>query len=173
MSQLFGLDLSIEEMCEIGVSLGADVPYCIWGKTALAEGIGEKLTRLSPMPDCWILIAKPGISVSTAFAYKNLKLDQLEKHPDIDGMIRDLENQDLDGICSKLENVLETVTIPKHPVIRDLKEHLLEHGAEGALMSGSGPTVFGIYKEKHTARRALESLRGIQDVKQAYVVRPV
>ncbi len=173
MSQLFGLNLSTEEMCEIGVSLGADVPYCIWGETALAEGIGEKLTRLSPMPDCWILIAKPGISVSTAFAYKNLKLDQLKRHPDIDGMIKDLENQDLDGICGKLENVLETVTIPKHPIIRDLKEHLLEHGAEGALMSGSGPTVFGIYKEKRTARRALESLRGIQDVKQAYVVKPV
>lgn len=173
MSQLFGLNLSTEEMCEIGVSLGADVPYCIWGETALAEGIGEKLTRLSPMPDCWILIAKPGISVSTAFAYKNLKLDQLKRHPDIDGMIKDLENQDLDGICGKLENVLETVTIPKHPIIRNLKEHLLEHGAEGALMSGSGPTVFGIYKEKRTARRALESLRGIQDVKQAYVVKPV
>lgn len=173
MNELFGLNLSKEEMCEIGVLLGADVPYCIWGGTALAEGIGEKLTRIPPIPDCWILIAKPGISVSTAFAYKNLKLDQLERHPDIDGMIRDLEEQNLDGICSKLENVLETVTIPKHPIIRELKEHLLEHGAEGALMSGSGPTVFGIYKEKRTARKALESLRSIQDVKQAYVVEPV
>ena len=173
MNELFGLNLSKEEMCEIGVLLGADVPYCIWGGTALAEGIGEKLTRIPSIPDCWILIAKPGISVSTAFAYKNLKLDQLERHPDIDGMIRDLEEQNLDGICSKLENVLETVTIPKHPIIRELKEHLLEHGAEGALMSGSGPTVFGIYKEKRTARKALESLRSIQDVKQAYVVEPV
>lgn len=173
MNELFGLNLSKEEMCEIGVLLGADVPYCIWGGTALAEGIGEKLTRIPPIPGCWILIAKPGISVSTAFAYKNLKLDQLERHPDIDGMIRDLEEQNLDGICSKLENVLETVTIPKHPIIRELKEHLLEHGAEGALMSGSGPTVFGIYKEKRTARKALESLRSIQDVKQAYVVEPV
>ena len=116
MNELFGLNLSKEEMCEIGVLLGADVPYCIWGGTALAEGIGEKLTRIPPIPDCWILIAKPGISVSTAFAYKNLKLDQLERHPDIDGMIRDLEEQNLDGICSKLENVLETVTIPKHPI---------------------------------------------------------
>lgn len=173
MNELFGLNLSKEEMCEIGVLLGADVPYCIWGGTALAEGIGEKLTRIPSIPDCWILIAKPGISVSTAFAYKNLKLDQLERHPDIDGMIRDLEEQNLDGICSKLENVLETVTIPKHPIIRELKEHLLEHGAEGTLMSGSGPTVFGIYKEKRTARKALESLRSIQDVKQAYVVEPV
>ena len=129
MNELFGLNLSKEEMCEIGVLLGADVPYCIWGGTALAEGIGEKLTRIPPIPDCWILIAKPGISVSTAFAYKNLKLDQLERHPDIDGMIRDLEEQNLDGICSKLENVLETVTIPKYPVIQEIKDHMKEHGA--------------------------------------------
>ncbi len=173
MSQMFDLKLSKEEMCEIGVSLGADVPYCIWGGTALAEGIGEKLTKMPPMPDCWILIAKPGISVSTAFAYKNLQLDQLHHHPDIDGMIRDLKEKDLDGICSKLENVLETVTIPKYPIIRQIKEHLLTMGAEGSLMSGSGPTVFGIFKDKKTVKKALESLRSIREVKQAYVVEPV
>ena len=170
---MFDLKLSTEEMCEIGVSLGADVPYCIWGGTALAEGIGEKLTKMPPMPDCWILIAKPGISVSTAFAYKNLQLDQLHHHPDIDGMIRDLKEKDLDGICSKLENVLETVTIPKYPIIRQIKEHLRMMGAEGSLMSGSGPTVFGIFKNKKTAKKALESLRSIREVKQAYVVEPV
>lgn len=173
MSQMFDLKLSKEEMCEIGVSLGADVPYCIWGGTALAEGIGEKLTKMPPMPDCWILIAKPGISVSTAFAYKNLQLDQLHHHPDIDGMIRDLKEKDLDGICSKLENVLETVTIPKYPIIRQIKEHLLTMGAEGSLMSGSGPTVFGIFKDKKTVKKALGSLRSIREVKQAYVVEPV
>lgn len=173
MNQIFDLKLSTEEMCEIGVSLGADVPYCIWGGTALAEGIGEKLTRISPMPDCQILIAKPGISVSTAFVYKNLPLDQLQHHPDIDGMLRNLEEKDLDGICSKLENVLETVTIPRYPISRQIKEHLPTMGAEGALMSGSGPTVFGIFKEKKTAKKALESLRSIQEVKQAYVVEPV
>lgn len=173
MNQLFDLDLSKEELCELGVTLGADVPYCIWGGTALAEGIGEKLTRIEPMPKCYILIAKPGISVSTAFVYKNLKLDQLERHPDIDGMIGCLKQEDLRGICDRLENVLETVTIPEYPIIQKVKEHLMDHDAMGALMSGSGPTIFGIFSDKKAANRALESLRSIKDVKQAYVVEPI
>ena len=173
MNQLFDLGLSKEELCELGVTLGADVPYCIWGGTALAEGIGEKLTRIEPMPKCYILIAKPGISVSTAFVYKNLKLDQLERHPDIDGMIGCLKQEDLKGICDRLENVLETVTIPEYPIIQKVKEHLMDHDAMGALMSGSGPTIFGIFSEKKAANRALESLRSIKDVKQAYVVEPI
>lgn len=173
MNQLFDLGLSKEELCELGVTLGADVPYCIWGGTALAEGIGEKLTRIEPMPKCYILIAKPGISVSTAFVYKNLKLDQLERHPDIDGMIGCLKQEDLKGICDRLENVLETVTIPEYPIIQKVKEHLMDHDAMGALMSGSGPTIFGIFSDKKTANRALESLRSIKDVKQAYVVEPI
>lgn len=173
MNQLFDLGLSKEELCELGVTLGADVPYCIWGGTALAEGIGEKLTRIEPMPKCYILIAKPGISVSTAFVYKNLKLDQLEKHPDIDGMIECLKQEDLKGICDRLENVLETVTIPEYPIIQKVKEHLMDHDAIGALMSGSGPTIFGIFSDKKAANSALESLRSIKDVKQAYVVEPI
>lgn len=173
MNQLFDLGLSKEELCELGVTLGADVPYCIWGGTALAEGIGEKLTRIEPMPKCYILIAKPGISVSTAFVYKNLKLGQLEKHPDIDGMIECLKQEDLKGICDRLENVLETVTIPEYPIIQKVKEHLMDHDAIGALMSGSGPTIFGIFSDKKAANSALESLRSIKDVKQAYVVEPI
>ncbi len=173
MNQLFDLGLSKEELCDIGVTLGADVPYCIWGGTALAEGIGEKLTRIDPMPGCYILIAKPGISVSTAFVYKNLKLDQLERHPDIDGMIECLKQKDLKGICSRLENVLETVTIPEYPIIQKVKEHLMKHEAMGALMSGSGPTIFGIFSNQKTAKQALESLRSMKDVKQAYVVEPI
>ena len=102
MNQLFDLGLSIDELCEIGVTLGADVPYCIWGGTALSEGIGEKLSRVDAMPDCYILIAKPGISVSTAFVYKNLDLPALSKHPDIDGMLECLKEKDLTGICNRL-----------------------------------------------------------------------
>lgn len=173
MNQLFDLGLSIDELCEIGVTLGADVPYCIWGGTALSEEIGEKLSRVDAMPDCYILIAKPGISVSTAFVYKNLDLQGLKKHPDIDGMLTCLKEKDLEGICDRLENVLETVTVKEYPIIEKVKKHLMEQGAKGALMSGSGPTIFAIFQDKKTADNALESLRSIEDIKQAYVVRPI
>lgn len=173
MNQLFDLGLSIDELCEIGVTLGADVPYCIWGGTALSEGIGEKLSRVDAMPDCYILIAKPGISVSTAFVYKNLKLKELTKHPDIDGMLECLKEKDLTGICDRLENVLETVTVMEYPIIEKVKKHLMDQGAMGALMSGSGPTIFAIFRDKKTADNALESLRSIEDIKQAYLVRPI
>ena len=173
MNQLFDLGLSIDELCEIGVTLGADVPYCIWGGTALSEGIGEKLSRVDAMPDCYILIAKPGISVSTAFVHKNLDLPALSKHPDIDGMLECLKEKDLTGICDRLENVLETVTIKEYPIIEKVKKHLMDQGAKGALMSGSGPTIFAIFEDKKTADDAMESLRSIEDIKQAYVVRPI
>ena len=173
MNQLFDLGLSIDELCEIGVTLGADVPYCIWGGTALSEGIGEKLSRVDAMPDCYILIAKPGISVSPAFVYKNLDLPALSKHPDIDGMLECLKEKDLTGICDRLENVLETVTIKEYPIIEKVKKHLMDQGAKGALMSGSGPTIFAIFEDKKTADDAMESLRSIEDIKQAYVVRPI
>ena len=173
MNQLFDLGLSIDELCEIGVTLGADVPYCIWGGTALSEGIGEKISRVDAMPDCYILIAKPGISVSTVFVYKNLDLPALSKHPDIDGMLECLKEKDLTGICDRLENVLETVTIKEYPIIEKVKKHLMDQGAKGALMSGSGPTIFAIFEDKKTADDAMESLRSIEDIKQAYVVRPI
>ena len=173
MNQLFDLGLSIDELCEIGVTLGADVPYCIWGGTALSEGIGEKLSRVDAMPDCYILIAKPGISVSTAFEYKNLDLPALSKHPDIDGMLECLKEKDLTGFCNRLEIVLETVTIKEYPIIEKVKKHLMDQGAKGALMSGSGPTIFAIFEDKKTADDAMESLRSIEDIKQAYVVRPI
>lgn len=173
MNELFDLGLSIDELCEIGVTLGADVPYCIWGGTALSEGIGEKLSRVDAMPECYILIAKPGIGVSTAFVYQNLDLPGLSKHPDIDGMLECLKKKDLRGICDRLDNVLETVTVKEYPIIEKVKKHLMDQGAMGALMSGSGPTIFAIFEDKKTADHALESLRGIKDIKQAYVVRPI
>ena len=173
MNQLFELGLKEEELCEIGAGLGADVPYCVIGGTALAEGIGEKLTKLPPVSDCHILIAKPGISVSTKTVYENLDVPGLSSHPDITGMISAIENQDLKGITGRMENVLETVTIPRYPVIDEIKEFLLKQGAENALMSGSGPTVFGIFASQEKAQRALSNLRSFEDVKQAYVVAPV
>ena len=166
-----GVEINLSK--RIGLTLGADVTYCIWGGTALSEGIGEKLSRVDAMPDCYILIAKPGISVSTAFVYKNLDLPALSKHPDIDGMLECLRTKDLKGICDRLENVLETVTIKEYPIIEEVKKHLMDQGAMGALMSGSGPTIFAIFQDKKTADNALKSLRSIEDIKQAYVVRPI
>ncbi len=159
MNKLFHLGLSKEELMKIGVKIGADVPYCIMRGTALSEGIGEKLTPLSPMPSCYILIGKPGISVSTKFVYTNLKLNEHTKHPDIDGMLQALKQQDLRGITDRMENVLESVTVPAYPVIEEIKNYMKEHGALNALMSGSGPTVFGIFDDKKKAEFACEKLK--------------
>lgn len=159
INRLFHLGLSRQELMEQGVKIGADVPYCILGGTALSEGIGEILTPLSPMPKCYILIGKPGISVSTKFVYTHLKLDETTRHPDIDGMIQAIGDQNLMGITERMENVLEQVTIPEYPVIEEIKNHMKSHGALNALMSGSGPTVFGIFNEEKAAKAAFVELK--------------
>lgn len=161
INKMFGLGLSQRQLMERGVKLGADVPYCVMRGTALSEGIGEVLTPLPPMPQCQVLIAKPGISVSTKFVYENLRANELkpEQHPDIDGMVEAIRQRDLHGTVAHLGNVLETVTIPAHPVIGQIKEVMMEYGAEGSLMSGSGPTVFGLFTNPKAASRAYEYLR--------------
>lgn len=173
MNRLFHLKLSKKKLMEYGVKLGADVPYCIMRGTALSEGIGEILTPLPPMPECYILLAKPGVSVSTKYVYQNLDLLKLTSHPDIDGMVSALGEGNLSGICDRLENVLETVTIKDYPMIEEIKQFLIKEGAKGALMSGSGPTIFGIFDKKETAKTALYHLHQYDDfIKQAYVVEP-
>lgn len=169
MNQLFSLGLSTQELCQRGVRLGADIPYCIQGGTALSEGIGEILTPLPKMPDCYILIAKPPINVSTAFVYGNLKANELTEHPDIDGMIQAIHQQDLSGIASRLGNVLETITIPAYPVISDIKKIMVEYGAMQSLMSGSGPTVFGIFTEEQKAETTAQQIRKAGLSEQVYV----
>lgn len=159
MNRMFRLGLSMEELMKIGVNIGADVPYCVMRGTALAEGIGEVLTPLAAIPDCWILIGKPGINVSTKFVYTNLKLDEYTRHPDIAGMVQALRDQDLYGITSRMGNVLEDVTIPAYPVIEEIKNHMKANGAVNAMMSGSGPTVFGIFDDRKKAEQALSRLK--------------
>lgn len=154
LNDLWNLKMSVEKMQELGVKLGADIPYCILGGTALSEGIGEKLTVLPAPPSCYILIAKPDICVSTKYVYENLHVDTLKEHPDIDGMVEALFNSDLHGITVRMENVLETVTEKKYPIIKEIKECMSEEGAENALMSGSGPTVFGIFTDRERAEAA-------------------
>jgi 4-diphosphocytidyl-2-C-methyl-D-erythritol kinase len=172
MNQLFSLGLTQEELCRRAVTLGADIPYCIMGGTALSEGIGEVLTPLPAMPDCHILIAKPPINVSTAFVYQNLKVQEISIHPDIDGMVDALKAEELAGITSRLANVLETVTVPAYPVIAAIKDKMLQGGAKAALMSGSGPTVFGIFTEEALARQTEADIRSAGLSEQVYVTKP-
>lgn len=171
-AKMFGLRLHKQELMELGVKLGADVPYCVLRGTALSEGIGEILTPLPPMPDCYILIAKPSISVSTKFVYENLRANELESHPDIEGMIDAIKNGSLIGITDRMANVLETVTIPVHPIIEDIKNCMKDNGAMNSLMSGSGPTVFGIYDSEEEAEKAREVIREKNLAHQVYVVKP-
>ena len=172
MNRLFHLKLSPKKLMELGAKLGADVPYCVMRGTALSEGIGEILTPLKPIPSCYILIAKPGINVSTRFVYENLEADKLTYHPDIDGMIEAIEQGELKGITDRLSNVLETVTEKKYPIISKIKQSMIENGAMNSIMSGSGPTVFGIFDNKRTAMAALKKVEEIELVKNAYVVEP-
>lgn len=169
LNELFDMGYSLKELQALGVGLGADIPYCLAGGTMLSEGIGEILTPLPAPPAAHLVIAKPDINVSTAFVYGNLHADRLAWHPDIDGMIAALQKGDLDGITDRLGNVLETVTVKAHPVIEQIRELLRKQGAENALMSGSGPTVFGIFKEKETAARAAEAVERGRLAKQIFV----
>lgn len=166
---LFGLEIPTPELMRISVAIGADVPYCILGGTALAEGIGEELTPLPPAPFCFCLVAKPDISVSTKFVYEHLDAAGISLHPDIDGMVAAIERGSLQGILERMENVLETVTIPACPVIDTIKSRMLELGAAGSLMSGSGPTVFGIFLNEDTAGQALKQLEADGLAKQLFL----
>lgn len=169
MNQLFGLKLSRQALMERGVTIGADVPYCLMRGTALAEGIGEKLKQLPPMVKCPVLIAKPQISVSTKFVYQNLKLDEHTVHPDIDRLIQDIRNKDLQAAARDMGNVLETVTIPNYPVIAQIKEQMMHSGAVNSMMSGSGPTVFGLFENEKQAKKAYDDMKQTGLAKQLYL----
>ena len=163
VNELLGAGLSEEELREIGVTLGADVPYCVMGGTALSEGIGEELTRLTPLPECVFVVAKPLCSVSTAEAYggydRLVEMGRDIPHPDIDAQVKALMAGDLEGVVSNFGNVLEYVTASLHPEIAELEKLMKESGAMNAMMSGSGPTVFGIYKDRVTAEESAEKIR--------------
>lgn len=161
VNKMFGLGLTTGGLMERGVTLGADIPYCLMRGTALSEGIGEKLSPLPPMPQCQVLIAKPGISVSTKVVYESLDAMRLSPadHPDIDGMTEAIRRQDLMGVAGKFGNVLELVTGEKYPIIARIEEVMRGYGAVGAMMSGSGPTVFGLFANPRAAQDAYEDLR--------------
>jgi len=169
MNRLFDLNLSREDLMRLALRLGADVPYCIMRGTALSEGIGEILTPLPHFPACHVLIVKPAINVSTRYVYENLKLDAQTKHPDINGIIHQIKQKNLYGATKLFGNVLETVTEKEYPIITEIKEKMLLLGSIGSLMSGSGPTVFGIFDNVNLAEKAFYQFKISDMGKQVYL----
>ncbi|HHV27111.1 MAG TPA: 4-(cytidine 5'-diphospho)-2-C-methyl-D-erythritol kinase [Tissierellia bacterium] len=158
LNKLWKLNFSKKELMDIGVSIGADVPYCIMGGTALAEGIGEKLKILKSFSNKLILLANPGISVSTAHVYNSLRLDKIEKSPDMDMLVQAVENDDIYTLAKNMGNVLEQVTVEEFSQIKTIKEDMIRYGALGSLMSGSGPTVFGLFDDEKKLVKCKEYL---------------
>jgi 4-diphosphocytidyl-2-C-methyl-D-erythritol kinase len=154
MNEMFELGLTKEQLMDKALMLGADIPFCVLGGTALAEGIGEKLTPLAAPPSASLLVVKPPIMVSTKWVYDRLDANAIEKHPDIDSMVEALSQGDLKGITDNMENVLETVTEKEYPIISDIKKMMLGSGAMNAMMSGSGPSIFGVFLDEEMANTA-------------------
>jgi 4-diphosphocytidyl-2-C-methyl-D-erythritol kinase len=156
MNELFSLNLKNDELMQLGKSVGADIPFCIKGGTMLAEGIGEVLTDIKPLKNVNIVLVKPRISVSTAWVYKNLDIGKITSRPDTDFLISLIEKNDIQNLAKNMVNVLEAVTINKHGVINEIKDKLVRLGALGSMMSGSGPTVFGIFENRTAAEKAYD-----------------
>lgn len=159
LNQLWDLQLTIDELARLGANIGSDVPFCVYGGTALATGRGEMIQHLSVPPPCWVILAKPPNGVSTAEVYRNLKLNDLP-HPNLKQMTSAIEQRDYQVICKNLGNVLETVTFNLYPEVSRIKEQMMRFGADGVLMSGSGPTVFGLVKHESRMIRIYNGLRG-------------
>ena len=159
LNALHEAGLTDDELCEMGLKLGADVPFCLRGGTMLARGIGEELSALPEMPHCWVVLCKPPFAVPTKEVYQEIDSVDILTHPDTKGMIAALEQGDYEGICGRLCNVMETVTAVKRRQIGEIKSFLTENGADGTLMSGSGPTVYGLFSDENRARTAEKMLR--------------
>lgn len=173
VNHLFDLNLSLTQLQQRAVALGADIPYCLAGGAMRAQGIGEVLSAAPKMPDCFILVAKPAVGVSTKWVYENLHANKLEKHPDIDGMLAAMEQRSLSVLANKMENVLETVTKTKYPVIRQIEEIMEKAGALKAMMSGSGPTVFGIFDKQEQAKKAFDFVKKSSLAPELFLTVPI
>ncbi|MEX2459922.1 MAG: 4-(cytidine 5'-diphospho)-2-C-methyl-D-erythritol kinase [Paenibacillaceae bacterium] len=169
LNRLWRLDIPLEEMLKLGAILGSDVPFCIRGGTALATGRGELLQPIESPPQCWVILVKPPINLSTADIYAKLNVEQIKAHPSTAELLEAIRTQNLDRLCQSMGNVLEEVTLDMYPIVRQLKRCMEKLGAEGVLMSGSGPTVFGIVSKEAKAQRIYNGLRGF--CKEVYAVR--
>ncbi|MDX8047529.1 4-(cytidine 5'-diphospho)-2-C-methyl-D-erythritol kinase [Gracilibacillus sp. S3-1-1] len=168
LNRLWDLDISLDDLAVLGAEIGSDVSFCVYNSTALAKGRGENITELPAPPQCWVVLAKPVQGVSTQSVYQSLKLNDIE-HPDTEGMVHAIQEGDYQGVCHRLKNVLEAVTLPKKPEVTQIKNQMLQSGADAVLMSGSGPTVFALVQQETRADRIYNSLRGFCD--EVYVVR--
>ena len=169
LNEELGLGYSSSELRGLGVTLGADIPFCIEGGTYLSEGIGEVLSKLKDAPYCFIVLVKPDINVSTKFVYDNLILNEETVHPDVDVMLDAIETGSIKRVADCLDNLLATVTEKEYPIIVDIKNILKENGALNAIMSGSGPTVFGLFDDEEKAKEALSILESKVEFKQGFV----
>jgi 4-diphosphocytidyl-2-C-methyl-D-erythritol kinase len=168
LNKLWNLGLTLDEIAEIGSEIGSDVSFCVYGGTALAKGRGEKITHLPAPPNCWVILAKPSIGVSTADVYRNLNLESIQ-HPNSQAMIQAIKQGDYQSVCKEIGNALESVTLKMHPEVQHIKEQMFRFGADAVLMSGSGPTVFGLVQYDSRLQRIYNGLRGFCD--QVFAVR--
>lgn len=168
LNKLWNLGLTLDELAELGAQIGSDVSFCVYGGTAIATGRGEKITPIPSPPPCWVVLAKPSIGVSTAEVYRNLKVGEVV-HPDVDAMVEAIRRQDYDAICKLVGNVLEEVTLKKYPEVAHIKEQMKRFGADAVLMSGSGPTIFGLVQHDSRMQRIYNGLRGFCE--QVFAVR--
>ncbi|CAG9614400.1 4-diphosphocytidyl-2-C-methyl-D-erythritol kinase [Bacillus rhizoplanae] len=168
LNKLWNLGLTIDELAELGAEIGSDVSFCVYGGTAIATGRGEKIEHIKTPPSFWVILAKPHIGVSTADVYGNLRLDRVT-HPNVDRMVEVIQNGDYEGICRTVGNVLEDVTFSMHPEVAHIKAQMKRFGADAVLMSGSGPTVFGLVRHDSRMHRIYNGLKGFCD--QVYAVR--
>lgn len=159
MNSLFNVNASNEELMELGLKLGADVPYCIKGGTALCEGIGEKVTELKNFKDKIIVLVKPPFGVSTRSVYQEFNIEKARNHPDTNLIIEAMEKDDLRLVCSNMKNLLENVTLRKHKILINIKEEMRYYGSIGTMMSGSGPTVFAFFDDMLKAQRCFEKMK--------------
>ena len=159
MNKLFDINASEEKLMELGLKLGADVPYCISGGTAICKGIGEEVTKLKPFKDKILVLVKPPFGVSTKVVYQEFKLDRVRNHPNTNLLIKAIENDDLEEVCNNMKNLLENVTLRKHKVLINIKEEMKRYGSVGTMMSGSGPTVFAFFDDMLSAQRCFEKMK--------------
>jgi 4-diphosphocytidyl-2-C-methyl-D-erythritol kinase len=169
LNRLWNLHIPKEELCKLGEELGSDVPFCVTGGTAVARGRGEKLEMIDAPPPCWVVLVKPQINVSTADVYGRFRVNEIKKHPSTPAMLHAIRSGHFHGICAALGNVLEDVTMKMHPEVQYIKDSMLRLGADGALMSGSGPTVFALVQRDSKLARIYNGLRGF--CREVHVVR--
>lgn len=169
LNRLWGLNIPNEELQVLGAELGSDVPFCVTGGTAVARGRGEKLEPIEAPPQCWVILAKPPINVSTSEVYGKFNASANRKPPVTSQVCKAIENKDFSSLCGSLGNALEDVTLALYPEVRHLKDVMKKLGADGVLMSGSGPTVFGLVSKEAKVARVYNGLRGF--CKEVYAVR--